>query len=516
MQLPPWTAGKRGFLNLIKSGLQAGLSQLQMPTVAVGTISLQGATLHAHIHGEQRPRTFENVSAVVNLGRNYSTLALDIHALPRQRHPSEKKNTMPSPHANRNLRHVTGVAALAAYNQGQPADAAAAAAASAAEPDGGKLRVRVRATDLQADTSKGLWPQLLISVAGQTLHAPLIERIVELPMDIHAGRVGGRVGAVLLLPLGGKAASRTSLWCSDSSRAMQANGELHIRSHDAASWRYPEFTGRVEVRGADFHFWDATDDIRGADMGLVFERDRLYLHNTTGNFGAVPMSVTGDLGLDPDLGHYRLTAMVPGVEINQLRATLGVRPMPFPVAGAVQGTLHVSGPLEKPVFSGTAMVVRPSAEMLADCEPSDALAAVLAGPGAAGAYDKLPFKDAKVVFSLDTKTETMSLQAVTAEPLGGGHLQGYGKLWVAPSAEMDPRAVSISAEGKGLPMEALAQYYLPPGASLPPGVVLGQASLTASMRGSHMEPTIDVSYQVGGDARPKPGLADLLSLTLTL
>ena len=286
----------------------------------------------------------------------------------------------------------------------------------------------------------------------------------------------------------------------------QANGELHIRSHDAASWRYPEFTGRVEVRGADFHFWDATDDIRGADMDLVFERDRLYLHNTTGSFGAVPMSVTGDLGLDPDLGHYRLTALVPGVEINQLRATLGVRPMPFPLAGAVQGTLHVSGPLEKPVFSGTAMVVRPSAEMLADCEPSDALAAVLAGPGAAGAYDKLPFRDAKVVFSLDTKTETMSLHAVTAELLGGGHLQGYGKLWVAPSAEMDPRAVSISAEGKGLPMEALAQYYLPAGASLPPGVVLGQARLTASMRGSHMEPTIDVSYQVGAVCVQSPGL----------
>ena len=47
------------------------------------------------------------------------------------------------------------------------------------------------------------------------------------------------------------------------------------------------------------------------------------------------------------------------MQANALRATLGVRPTPFPVAGAVSGTLHVTGPLEKPVFSGTAVAVRP-------------------------------------------------------------------------------------------------------------------------------------------------------------
>ena len=26
------------------------------------------------------------------------------------------------------------------------------------------------------------------------------------------------------------------------------------------------------------HFWDSPDDINGADMELVFERDRMYLH----------------------------------------------------------------------------------------------------------------------------------------------------------------------------------------------------------------------------------------------
>lgn len=64
------------------------------------------------------------------------------------------------------------------------------------------------------------------------------------------------------------------------------------------------------------------------------------------------LALSGDMDLDPENGHFRLSATVPAVEANALRATLGVRPLPFPVAGAVRGVLHCTGPLEKPVFSG--------------------------------------------------------------------------------------------------------------------------------------------------------------------
>jgi hypothetical protein len=43
----------------------------------------------------------------------------------------------------------------------------------------------------------------------------------------------------------------------------------------------------------DFHFWDAPDDITCANMDLIFEGDRMYLHGATGFFGAVPLDVTG-------------------------------------------------------------------------------------------------------------------------------------------------------------------------------------------------------------------------------
>lgn len=64
------------------------------------------------------------------------------------------------------------------------------------------------------------------------------------------------------------------------------------------------------------------------------------------------------------------------------------------------------------------------------------------------------------------------------------HLQvhGTGRMWVAPRAEMDPSAVSIRAEGRDLAVEAVARRYMPEGVTPPPGMVVGRASLAATMQ----------------------------------
>jgi len=49
-------------------------------------------------------------------------------------------------------------------------------------------------------------------------------------------------------------------------------------------------------------------------------------------------------------------------------------------------------------------------------------------------------------------------QAVPA----GGLLQAAGKMWVAPAAEADPRAIAMEAGGSGLNAAALAAAYLGP------------------------------------------------------
>lgn len=142
----------------------------------------------------------------LTLGRDYDSLLLDITAQPQERHPSAAKCTMPSPHAHRHLRHLTGLAALreyeaAAAGDGQLQTIAAPSTADsvfAGKPCGGRVRVLVEARGItsgevpppgQPAPPGCKVPTLDITVEGRDLHAPLVERLVELPMDINAGRV---------------------------------------------------------------------------------------------------------------------------------------------------------------------------------------------------------------------------------------------------------------------------------------------------------------------------------------
>ena len=76
--------------------------------------------------------------------------------------------------------------------------------------------------------------------------------------------------------------------------AGRLNGELNLRCHDAASWRFPSFSGKVACRALNFHFWDAVDDLSRTDIDLVFDDQRLYMHNASGLFGSVPLTLSGD------------------------------------------------------------------------------------------------------------------------------------------------------------------------------------------------------------------------------
>lgn len=251
----------------------------------------------------------------VRLGKGYDRLWVDLSASPHERHPSSAKCTMPSPHAHRHLRHVTGLAASSAYQQNVAAaaagDAAAAEAAAAAcegradhaagaaaaegltaaaayarQPTGGRVRIQVEAAGIVSGTVPppgttpapgARVPALDIRIRGQDLHAPILERLIELPMDIDAGRVrgwgSGKAGqphcVQVVQILHSSAADSAFIGCVNSPAAagwlhegalcsslpapsaptyLQVDGELRIYSHDADSWHFPEFYGRVNVR----------------------------------------------------------------------------------------------------------------------------------------------------------------------------------------------------------------------------------------------------------------------------
>lgn len=137
-----------------------------------------------------------------------------------------------------------------------------------------------------------------------------------------------------------------------------------------------------------------------------------------------------------------------------------MRPVPFPIAGALRGVLHLTGPLEKPIFSGSASAVRPPPALLVGVEASPALAALLQDPAAVAAYDRVATTAANGVFTLDTATEMFVLHSAQAVPAGGGLIQAAGKMWVAAAAESDPRAIVMEAGASGLNAATLALGYI--------------------------------------------------------
>lgn len=62
---PLLTGARRTTLGtFVRGALEAAVSRLHVPEVAVGSIQLQGATVDAHVHGEELPRRFQDVSVV--------------------------------------------------------------------------------------------------------------------------------------------------------------------------------------------------------------------------------------------------------------------------------------------------------------------------------------------------------------------------------------------------------------------------------------------------------------------
>lgn len=55
---------------------------------------------------------------------------------------------------------------------------------------GGSFEVHLSAQNVNAP---GVCPEVAATIQAQDLHAPLVERLLELPMDIYSGRLGGEL-----------------------------------------------------------------------------------------------------------------------------------------------------------------------------------------------------------------------------------------------------------------------------------------------------------------------------------
>ncbi|RAL48542.1 hypothetical protein DM860_005966 [Cuscuta australis] len=272
--------------------------------------------------------------------------------------------------------------------------------------DGGRL-----STDVYVDIIEQKWHANL-KIAN--LFVPLFERILDLPITWSKGR---------------------------------ASGEVHICMSEGET--FPNLHGQLDVTGLAFQIYDAPSWFSDMSASLFFRAQRVFVHNASGWFGDIPLEASGDFGIDPEEGEYHLMCQVPSVEVNALMKTFRMKPLFFPLAGSVTAVFNCQGPLEAPVFVGSALVSRKFTHLPADIPQSAAYEALMNNKeaGAVAAIDHVPFSYISANFTFNTDNCVADLYGIKATLVDGGEIRGAGNAWICPEGEVDDKAMDFNFSG---------------------------------------------------------------------
>jgi hypothetical protein len=482
-------------LDIVKNS--ANVSSSNGPSVEVRVIKLERGVAALHMSNDSQPRNVKNLAATMKISPK-GELDLDAKFSPisRATPPEQRQNTFIANFASRNLRgHNSEAEERSLKYEKSRAD------------NGGFVKVNVQYKNPEknqkpvGDDDK-VMADLNVKVTMTNTSAAFIDRgIPGLPIDMHAGRF---------------------------------DGEINIKAKDQATWLFPEFSGEVKGKHLRFHFFDATDDFADTDLDLVFEKRRMYIHNGRGHYGHVPLTVTGDLDMNPlpvrnlllngpnakihaPAGEYRLSAQIAPIEAHALRETLGIRPPPRPLAGALKGFLYLSGPLEAPVFTGQAETTQFIAEENAkdfsasmEEEKAWSYRAVkkYEKDGAIAAYDRVPIKAVKATWSVEPKKDIFILHSAEGQLVAGGRVRASGSIKISPNALHDPTAIQVEATATGVDPRALARQMATTGFDISNSNDGGGVSQDGESASSSS--IIDAENEIGAwiDRVCPPGYAD--------
>ncbi|KAL1546608.1 protein TIC236, chloroplastic-like isoform X1 [Salvia divinorum] len=317
--------------------------------------------------------------------------------------------------------------------------------------DGGWL-----STDVYVDIIEQKWHANL-KIAN--LFVPLFERILDLPISWSKGR---------------------------------ASGEVHICMSRGES--FPNLHGQLDVAGLAFHIYDAPSAFSDVYASLFFRAQRIFLHNARGWFGDIPLEASGDFGIDPEQGEYHVMCQVPSVEVNALMKTFKMKPLLFPLAGSVTSVFNCQGPLDAPVFVGSALVSRKIIHISADTPQSAAHEAMLNNKeaGAVAAIDHVPLSYVSANFTFNTDNCVADLYGIRATLVDGGEIRGAGNAWICPEGEVDDTAMDVNFSGN-LCFDKIMHRYVPGYLQTMP-FKLGDLNGETKVSGSLLKPRFDIKW----------------------
>ncbi|XWS27153.1 hypothetical protein CRYUN_Cryun26dG0091100 [Craigia yunnanensis] len=330
--------------------------------------------------------------------------------------------------------------------------------------DGGWL-----STDVFVDTLDQKWH---VNLNISNLFVPLFERILEIPITWLKGR---------------------------------ATGEVHLCMSRGET--FPNLHGQLDVTGLAFQIYDSPSWFSDISASLCFRGQRIFLHNTSGWFGSVPLEASGDFGIHPEEGEFHLMCQVPCVEVNALMKSFKMKPLLFPLAGSVTTVFNCQGPLDAPIFVGSGMVSRKISYSVSDVPSSSASEAMLKNKeaGAVAAFDRVPFSYLSANFTFNTDNCVADLYGIRASLVDGGEIRGAGNAWICPEGEEDDTAMDVNFSGN-LSFDKIMQRYIPGYLHLMP-LKLGDLSGETKLSGSLLKPRFDIKWTAPkaegsfGDAR---------------
>jgi hypothetical protein len=206
----------------------------------------------------------------------------------------------------------------------------------------------------------------------------------------------------------------------------------------------------------------------------------------------------------------------------------------------LKGFLHVSGPLEAPVFTGQAETTdflpeENAKDFSATMEEEKAWSyrAVkkYEKEGAVAAYDRVPIRNVKATWTVEPKKDIFVLHSAEGQLVAGGKVRASGSIKINPDALHDPAAINVEATAIDVDPRALARQVATTGFDnsisnangsgdenspstsnsttdaeneigawidrvCPPGY----ADATATIEGAHSGPKVNVDWNIDHDA----------------
>lgn len=316
--------------------------------------------------------------------------------------------------------------------------------------DGGWL-----STDVYVDVPEQNWH---VNLKVVNLYVPIFERILEIPITWSDGRASGEV------------------------HICMSRGEV-----------FPNLHGQLDVTGLTFQIYDAPSMFHNICASLCFRARRIFLYNTSGWFGDVPLEASGDFGIDPE-GEFHLMCQVPSVEVNALMKTFKMKPLLFSLAGSVTAVFNCQGPLDAPRFVGSALVSRKTANVATESPLSAAYEEMIKSKeaGAVAAIDRIPFSYVSANFTFNTDNCVADLYGIRATLVDGGEIRGAGNAWICPEGEVDDSATDVNFSGN-LSFDKILQRYAPGYLQMIP-FQLKDLTGETKLSGSLLRPRFDIKW----------------------